>query len=194
MIKYDYSEDKVKFLKNNIKGHTLKELTILFNNQFNTELNHHNIREMTRTLKISTGNDGRFKKGHKSWNKGKKMSKETYEKCKGTMFKCGHENYNSKPLGSERVKGNGYIYTKVANPNIWKPKHRVIWENNFGPIPEGHFIIFADSNKRNFNLDNLILVSKKELLILNKEHLIKSDTELTKIGVTIAKVINKINE
>ena len=49
-------------------------------------------------------------------------------------------------------------------------------------------IIFADGNKKNFNIENLILVSRKELAVLNKNNLIKNDIELTNIGVTIAKV------
>ena len=48
--------------------------------------------------------------------------------------------------------------------------------------------IFADGNKENFDIKNLLLVSRKELAVLNKNKLIKNDAELTNIGVTIAKV------
>ena len=49
-------------------------------------------------------------------------------------------------------------------------------------------IIFADGNKKNFNLENLILVSRKELAVLNKNKLLRDNAELTNIGIAIAKI------
>ena len=43
----------------------------------------------------------------------------------------------------------------------------------------------------NFDIDNLIAVSKSEMLILNNNNLRFEDKELTKVGVNIAKVIDK---
>lgn len=58
----------------------------------------------------------------------------------------------------------------------------------------GHKVIFADRNKRNFDLDNLILVTDSEALIMNTNKLIYEDAELTKTGSLIAKVIDKTNK
>lgn len=58
----------------------------------------------------------------------------------------------------------------------------------------GYKVIFADKNKRNFNPDNLILVTDSEALIMNNNKLIYEDAELTKIGSLIAKVIDKTNK
>lgn len=58
----------------------------------------------------------------------------------------------------------------------------------------GHKVIFADGNKRNFNINNLILVSNSEALIMNTNKLIYEDAELTKTGSLIAKVIDKTNK
>ncbi len=55
----------------------------------------------------------------------------------------------------------------------------------------GHKVIFADKNKRNFNLDNLILVADSEALIMNTNKLIYEEAELTKTGALIAKIIDK---
>jgi K+ transporter len=55
----------------------------------------------------------------------------------------------------------------------------------------GHKVIFADKNKRNFNLDNLILVADSEALIMNTNKLIYEEAELTKSGALIAKIIDK---
>ena len=58
----------------------------------------------------------------------------------------------------------------------------------------GHKVIFADGNKRNFNIDNLILVTNSEALIMNTNKLIYENAGLTKTGSLIAKVIDKTNK
>ena len=99
----------------------------------------------------------------------------------------------NEPVGSER-ESKGYIVIKIAEPNVWIEKHRYIYESKYGKIPKGYKVIFADKNKRNFDIENLVLVSNSEALILNTNNLIYEDAELTKTGVLIAKVINKTNE
>jgi hypothetical protein len=92
----------------------------------------------------------------------------------------------NRPVGSERLNLNGYTDVKIAFPSVWKPKHHVIWEAANGPVPEGHQIMFADGNKSNFALDNLLLVSFKELSLMNRFGLVFPDSELTKTGKAIA--------
>lgn len=124
-----------------------------------------------------------FKKGHTPWNKGKKTGIRP-----PNLFKKGNVTWNTRELYSERIDRDGYTYIKLINKKKWKLKHRWIWEQKYGEIPADHVIIFADGNKKNFNIENLILVSRKELAVLNKNNLIKNDIELTNVGVTIAKV------
>lgn len=97
------------------------------------------------------------------------------------------------PIGSER-ESKGYIMVKVAEPNVWIEKHRYVYESMYGSIPTGHKIIFADKNTRNFEPDNLILVSDAEALIMNTQKLIYEDATLTKSGALIAKIIDKTNK
>jgi len=70
----------------------------------------------------------------------------------------------------------------------------VIYEKHFGKVPENYVVIFADGNNRNFDIDNLLLVTKNELLIMNKHKLIANNIEITKTGHNLAKVISKIGE
>jgi hypothetical protein len=45
----------------------------------------------------------------------------------------------------------------------------VIWEQTHGrPIPKGKIVAFKDSNPLNCDIDNLMLISRHELLIMNK--------------------------
>lgn len=109
----------------------------------------------------------RFTKELVPVNKGKRMSPEVYAKVAPTMFKPGHPSNNRRPVGSERVNADGYIEIKVAEPNKWKCKHRVVWEDHNGHIPRGFNIQFKDGNPLNVRLDNLYIISRAEQL---KEH------------------------
>lgn len=192
-MKYNYSEENVKFLIENVKGISHKELTKRFNEKFNTNLSESAIANMKRKLKLTNGIDTRFKKGQASWNKGKNMSQEQYEKCKRTMFQKGNLS-NARPIGDERIDIDGYTYIKVKQPNKWVLKHRWLYEKEKGKIPKGYNLIFADGNRQNFDLDNLILISNSELFIMNQKGLYKQDKELTKAGATIAKILDKVNK
>lgn len=83
---------------------------------------------------------------------------------------------------------------KIGNPGIWKHMHKIVWEETNGPVPKGHKIIFLDRNKRNFDISNLALVSNSEELIMNRNHLFSNNSECTKSGALIAKVIDTANK
>lgn len=104
---------------------------------------------------------GYFPKGHVPANKGKKwqeyMSEDSRKKAQRTQFKKGHTPNNHKPVGYERKTRDGYIEVKVAEPNVFKGKNRIVWEQHYGPIPEGMHVSFKDGNKENFDIDNLML-------------------------------------
>ena len=104
----------------------------------------------------------RFKKGSIHPNKGKKMSPEIYEKVKETMFKKGNSPVNHREVGSERINVDGYIEIKVAEPNRWRLKHRLIWEQHNGIIPEGCNVQFKNHNTLDCRIENLYLISKSE--------------------------------
>lgn len=191
-----FTNAEIQFIKEIAPGMYAKEITKLFNEKFNAEVSVSQIQTCKQNHRIKSGVDCKFGKGHIPANKGKKgsMSPEQYERCKATMFKKGDIPQNYREIGSERIDRDGYTYIKVANPNKWKLKHRVLWEKENGPIPKKHRLIFADGNRRNISLDNLILVSYAESFIMNQKDLFKNDRELTKTGVMVAKVLDKVNK
>lgn len=194
---HKYSAEEHQFLIDNVKGITLKELTRRFNEKFNTNLSESAISNQKTKLGIRSGIvGGQFPKGHIPANKGKKgyMSPEQYEKCKATMFKKGNIPANHRPIGSERFNSRDGALIKVKDGQLhknWMPKGRYIYEQAHGKIPAGHKVIFADGDHSNFDLDNLILVSNAEELIMNQRNLISKEAEFTKTGAVIAKVLNK---
>lgn len=67
-------------------------------------------------------------------------------------------------------------------------KHRYVWEQAHGPIPEGMMVIFLDGNTRNCELSNLALIVKEENVILNAKKLRSQDAQATKVAITVAKL------
>lgn len=188
------------YLKSIVLGRSTKECTDLLNSQFGTNFTCGQIKNYKCNHHIKSGLTGHFPKGHIPANKGKKMPKEIYDKAKRTMFKSGQKPKNTDPIGTEKLFSDGYVYVKIDEqpkaPKMvnWKQKHKLIWERKNGPIPKGHKIIFADQDRSNFDINNLVLVSDAELLIMNKKGLIYDNKDLTKVGASVAKVINKTNK
>lgn len=120
----------------------------------------------------------RFRPGHVSHNKGKKLPKEVYDKIKDTMFKDGQMPVNHREVGSERINVDGYIEIKVAEPNKWRPKHRVIWEQHNGAIPRGHNVQFKNHNPLDCRIENLYLISKADQLKYQNSYLARYPKEL----------------
>lgn len=204
-----YSQEMIEFLKEYYPKFSIKELTILFNERFNLDLTEIKLKSILSRYKIHSGRTAYFEKGHQPFNKGKKqtdyISKEGIERSKKTRFAKGQninkQNHNHLPIGAETVGKDGYLLVKVSKPIGNKShlflvyKHRLIYEQAHGPIPKGYNVIFADGNNRNFDIDNLILVSNNELLKMNQYNLYyKGCSEATKCGVLIAKIKIKQSE
>ena len=184
---HKWTDEEKEYLASIVKGSTYKEITEKMNDKFEYNFSEEQVKGMMYRNKLTTGTGGYFKKGSTPWNKGLKG----YMGANKTSFKKGSVPPNQVPIGTESITKGGYIKVKVGEPNKWKLKQRYIYEQHYGEIPNNCNVIFADKNIRNFDINNLVLVSKAEMLILNKNKLIFEDKELTKVGVNIAKVIDK---
>jgi hypothetical protein len=172
--------EEIQFVKDTISGHTHRQMLKLFNERF-PPITFQKLRSLISNQKLRSG-----------------TSKWVHEPgyispLLGTLkYKPGHPKYT--PIGTEILYKNSVTMVKVAEHTKPKPKQRLIWEAAHGPIPEGHVVIFADRNKSNFNLDNLLLVSREELGVMNKKHLFLPDAKSTKAGLLIAKIILRAND
>ena len=198
-MRHKYTCEEIQFLIDNVKEITLKELTDRFNNKFKWNLSESAIANQKNKLGLTSGIvGGQFQKGQTPFNKGKTwneyMSREGQKNSSKTQFQKNNIPLATKPVGAERKDKDGYIEIKIAMPNKWQLKQRYVYEHTYGKIPKGYNVIFANGNKYNFDLDNLILVSNAELLIMNRRGLYKKDKDLTKTGSLIAKVIDKTNK
>lgn len=187
-----WSEEEKEYLKQITPGHHHKEIQDLMNKKFKLSLTSEQIKGAISRYKLNTGFTGRFNNTHIPFNKG--IKGVCAKGCEKTWFKKGQAPVNHRTVGSERINVDGYTEIKVAEPRKWRLKHNVIWEEHNGPIPKGYAVLFGDRDYDNFNLDNLILVSRRKLLILNRYKLIKNDADLTRTGIVIADIYQKISE
>jgi hypothetical protein len=111
-----------------------------------------------------------FKKGHTPANKGQKMSTDVYQKVAHTMFKKGNKPMNTQPIKTIHQRsdksGKMYLYIKLADSN-WQLLNRYTWEQYHGPIPKGLIVAYKDGNYLNNDIDNLMLLTKKENMARN---------------------------
>lgn len=185
-----YTDEERKFFAEYVPGHSHKEILEEFNRRFGgLELTQ--LKAYIKNNKLNTGRTGRFGKGHVPANKGEKMPAAVYERCEQTMFKAGSRPHNHLEIGTEILNTKGYWQVKTAEQNAWTLKHRIIWERAHGRIPEGHIVIFADRDRNNFELDNLLLISRQQAVRMNQNGLISENREATKTGVLIADLIAK---
>lgn len=133
-----------------------------------------------------------FKKGQIPSNKGKKqvdyMSDEAIKRTQKTQFKKGHTPHNHKPIGYERKTKDGYIEIKIKEPNIFKLKHRHVWEQQHGSIPKGFNVQFKDGNRDNTDISNLYIISRNEQI--NNNSIVRYPTEIRQ-AITILSKLNK---
>lgn len=192
-----YSDEQLSYIAEKVQNNTIKEVTVLFNEEFKANQSYKAIGSIMKRYKIITGRDGRFPKGHISMNKGVKGI--CYEGSKATQFKNGHHPQTWVPIGTEVWRADGYLWIKMWDNNLparknWIQKHRLIWEEAYGEIPKGYQVMFADQDTHNLSLDNLILVTSAEKAVMSRNGLFYKNAESTKVGLTIAKVIIKASK
>lgn len=185
-----WTEEEKEYFMKIVPGRHYDEILELMNTKFDHQFRISQISGAAKRFGVKTGFDGRYKKGNIPKNKGTKGLTGANK----TSFKKGMRAYNHKPVGSERISRDGYIEVKVAEPNTWRSKHRMVWEEVNGPVPKGYALLFGDGNKKNVNIENLLLVSRAQLARLNQNHLIQEDIELTKTAINVVDLIIKMSE
>lgn len=186
MYGHQYTEEEQKFMKEYVQGHSYSEIQKAFMEKFGWAISFGQIKAYIGNHHLNTGRTGRFQKGQEPPNKGKKGT--CAAGCAKTWFKKGNIPANYRSVGSERVNADGYIEVKVADPNKWKLKHRVVWESVNGKIPKGCIITFRDNDKTNTNIDNLMLIKRGTHAVLNHTGLCGYSGEFKDTAVCIAKL------
>ena len=163
-----WTKEEVDFLYEFAQGHYYREIAEEYKNRFGSELRISQIKDKLTALSIKTGVDGRFKKG------------ESY--------------FRSVPIGTETKSYRGYINIKVDQPNKWQKKHRFLYEKYNGvKLKKGEHVIFLDRNINNFDVNNLVMITSRELFFINKTFdFDTATTELRKSRIALAKANVKL--
>lgn len=198
-----FTDEISRFIRKHYEGIGNQELAELVNEKFGTKFTRQQLMSFKANNKLSSGLTGQFQKGHVPQNKGKRqtdyMSPDVIERTKATWFQKGQPSINYLPVGSERVDNkNGYLLVKVSDEGTWnqrwRQKHRVVWEERFGPIPKGKVLIFLDQDKTNCTIENLRLATKADVARLNQNHLLTDVPEANEVAINIARVMTAVGK
>ncbi|MDX7990843.1 HNH endonuclease signature motif containing protein [Xenorhabdus littoralis] len=182
--RFKYTLEMESWMKANYRL-PLGKLTALFNQHFSVNRSHEAINGFRKRRGLRTGRSGQFCKGNRPFNTGTKGL------CKPNAgsFKQGQPAWNKRDVGAERINVDGYTELKVAEPNIWRPKHHVIWEKHHGKRPKGTLLTFKDGDPQNCQIDNLLMITHKEHGVLNRYyHAVSTDHKQTAINLTRIKI------
>jgi hypothetical protein len=187
-----WTREQAEYLTTNYRAMPVAELTAAFNSKFGAGKTEGAVKAFLHNRRISSGRDGRFAKGHASWNAGTKGQGLTG--ANRGSFKTGNRPKTYLPVGSEIRDTDGYWKVKVADPNKWKFRHILNWEKEHGPVPAGMILIFTDNNHDNCSPANLELITRPEHIRLNALRYATAPSEFKPVLKTIAKIKMKIGE
>ena len=103
-----------------------------------------------------------------------------------TAYKKGNVPSNTKEVGEYSHTTDGYLIRKVKSTGTqrekWEFVHLAVWKEHNGPIPEGCIITFADGDKDNCDISNLILETRAQHGVKNRWNIHGYDAESEKIA------------
>ena len=159
-----YTSEELGWIRVRCTGHRATvhaEFCRMFNR---TDVSLSNFNALCKRNGWLTGRTGQFEKGIVPANKGKACEPGKggrHPNAQRTQFRKGSLPHNTKYAGHERVSRDGYVEISVeqTNPHTgferrYVQKHRYLWEEANGPIPEGHFLKCKDGNRLNCDPSN----------------------------------------
>lgn len=145
----------------------------------------------------TSGAPHRYPKGHVPANKGLRRPGWAPGRMRETQFKKGEVSFKWKPVGATRTI-DGYLYVKTSDiRNVtwrrnWRLVHVVLWEGRHGRIPARHALTFVNGDRADIRLENLELISRRELMARNTVHnLPKPLAEVIQLKGAVQRQINK---
>ena len=168
-IRHTWTDEQVEYLKSIAEGTPRKDIVDKINEKFDLNLSIQQIRDCMNDRGIRNNIDRKF------------------------SAKDGNRCQQEKPIGTISKWECGYTRIKTGD-NEWEFIQRYVWRKHHGEIPPGHSVIFLDGNTDNYNIENLALVNRNELMKYNSMRLNSNDIELNKTAVNLAKLIVKVKE
>lgn len=172
-----YTSEQIDYLKS-IAMKPSTEMAELFNERFHAAKNSKAMRDWCHKYRFLKGtNTGRFQKGLTPWNKNNPDAKTT-----------------DKPVGFERIDGDGYVRFKAPEYKTMVVKHRYVWEQHHGPIPQTHVIVFKNMDKADCRIENLELITRSELVRLNQLYSKMATPDSNETCILLARLKDKTHK
>ena len=168
-IRHTWTDEQVEYLKSIAEGTPRKDIVDKINEKFDLNLSIQQIRDCMNDRGIRNNIDRKF------------------------SAKDGNRCQQEKPIGTISKWECGYTRIKTGD-NEWEFIQRYVWRKHHGEIPPGHSVIFLDGNTDNYNIENLALVNRNELMKYNSMRLNSNDQELNRVTVNLAKLMTKVKE
>ena len=200
-----YPKGMYEFVRDNSWGVSSKSMAEMVNEKYGTNFSQTMMKQFRQRHGIKSGVTGWYQKSNPPGNKGKKLEEyvgeeraaEIKERISATQFKKGHRPANEKQVG-DIVVVNGYKLRKKAMEGSqwerWEFLHRAVWEEANGPVPDGCVVSFRDSNPMNCELDNLMLLTRKENQQLTGVRFRFADPDLTDTALNVVRLKNAATE
>ena len=168
MMKNKYTKEFEDFVRENISKYTKEDFMVLLENKFKIKVSYHALRAFLRRHKIEC----RY---------------TNYEKNKiRARGRC--------PIGTERETNFG-VYVKVAEPNVWEKKTRVMYEKYHNcKLSDDDYILFLNQDRNDYSKENLYKSSNREQCYLHNWGTFSSNPNLTKISILSARLTIKAKE
>lgn len=172
-----YSDEELAWLSDN-RTMPISEYIAAFRAQFaRSDVSAANLHALRKRKGWRTGRTGFFAKGVAPPNKGIKCPEGVggrHPNARKTQFRKGNLPHNTKFLGHERVSRDGYVEISIdrVNPHTgfdrcYVLKHRWLWEEKHGPVPEGHALKCLTGDTTNCDPSNWTPVPRSILPRLN---------------------------
>ena len=161
-----YTKQFEEFVRENASKYTREELRQLTQDKF--------------SIKISKDAFRRYLNRHKI------KSIHLIKNNVRSVYKC--------PIGTEKATREG-VFIKVAQPDIWRRKSRVMYEMYHNcKLEEDDYIVFLNQDNTDFRKQNLIKSSRKEIAYLHNNETFSKNPKLTQLGILSAKLMMKVKE
>lgn len=192
-----WNEAQEQFVKLNYSSMSRKEILEEIN-KLGEPHTENSLKHFLSKNKILSGRTGRFYKGQPSYMTGRKVTKKQYEAMAPNMFKKGNSPWTYCAVGTERTvtfkNGAKYLKIKIADPNVWEFKHRLVWQKEHGELQPGERILFLDGNPLNCEIENLRKITTAELGVINTMFSQASCLEAKEIIIDYAKIYIRLKK
>ncbi len=187
-----YTPEQIAFLKKTYARKSAKETADKFNAHFGLNVNPAALRTWMNRHGILSKDDGKFSPGAAPWNAGTKGLTGANE----MSYKPGTLPPKTRPVGFESVKSDGSILVKVSADwnekrqrfGIWQPKHKIVWEQHHGQVPDDKIIQFLNGDRSDCRIENLTLITHSVLKSLCHIKFWEQPDEVKPVLLTMTKL------